>query len=140
MHTYTVTATDLAGNIGHSSNEAIVGSTNADTIVGNGGNDLIIGGGGADVITGGAGHVTFIYDAATDSTPAVHETITDFASSRDIINFTTIAGINATGGIATFQGMLSGLAAFRYTHTVLLTSRWAATRRFSSTQQAITRP
>ena len=109
VHTYTVTATDLAGNIGHSSNEAIVGSTNADTIVGNGGNDLIIGGGGADVITGGAGHVTFIYDAATDSTPAVHETITDFASSRDIINFTTIAGINATGGIATFQGMLSGI-------------------------------
>jgi acyl-coenzyme A thioesterase PaaI-like protein len=108
VHTYTVTATDLAGNIGHSSNEAIVGSTNADTIVGNGGNDLIIGGGGADVLTGGAGHVTFIYDAATDSTPAVHETITDFASSRDIINFTTIAGINATGGIATFQGMLSG--------------------------------
>jgi hypothetical protein len=117
VHTYTVTATDVAGNIGHSSNEAILGSTKADTlvgtsgndiIVGNGGNDTITGGLGADTLTGGSGNVKFVYNSSWDSTPSSHDTITDFNASRDIIDFTNTAGINAHNGIATFEGKLTG--------------------------------
>ena len=117
VHTYTATATDVAGNVGHSSNEAILGSTSAvtlvgtsgnDIIIGNGGNDTITGGLGADTLTGGSGHVTFIYNSISDSTPSSHDTITDFSASRDIIDFTNIAGINATNHIPTFQGQLTG--------------------------------
>ena len=117
VHTYTATATDVAGNIGHSSNEAILGSTNADTlvgtsgndiIIGNGGNDTITGGLGADTLTGGSGKVKFVYNSSSDSTPSSHDTITDFNASRDIIDFTNIAGINAHNGIPTFEGKLTG--------------------------------
>ena len=117
VHTYTATATDVAGNIGPSSNEAILGSTNADTlvgtsgndiIIGNGGNDTITGGLGADTLTGGSGKVKFVYNSSSDSTPSSHDTITDFNASRDIIDFTNIAGVNAHGGIATFEGKLTG--------------------------------
>ena len=55
VHTYTATATDVAGNVGHSSNEAILGSAKAATLVGTPGNDIIIGNGGNDTITGGLG-------------------------------------------------------------------------------------
>ena len=117
VHAYTATATDVAGNVGHSSNEAILGSTNADTlvgtsgneiIIGNGGNDTITGGSGADTLTGGSGKVTFAFNSSSDSTPSSHDTITDFNASRDTIDFTNIAGINAHKGIATFEGKLTG--------------------------------
>jgi Ca2+-binding RTX toxin-like protein len=117
VHVYTATATDAAGNIGHSSNEAIFGSANTDTlvgtsgndiIIGNGGNDTITGGLGADTLTGGPGKVTFAYNISSDSTPSSHDTITDFNASRDEIDFTNIVGINAHHGIATFEGKLTG--------------------------------
>jgi hypothetical protein len=117
VHDYTATATDVAGNIGPSSNEAILGSTNADTlvgtsandiIIGNGGNDTITGGLGADTLTGGSGKVTFVYNSSSDSTPGIHDTISDFNANRDKIDFTNIAGINANNGIATFEGKLTG--------------------------------
>jgi hypothetical protein len=54
------------------------------------------------------GKVTFIYNAAADSTPASHDTITDFTHGHDKIDFTNIAGINASGGVPTFQGQLTG--------------------------------
>src|SRR5204863_8329492 len=103
-HIYTVNATDLAGNIGHSSNNAILGSSKADTfvgtsgndiIIGNGGNDKFTGGGGADLLTAGSGSDSFIYKAISDSTPANHDTIINFNHTYDTINFTNIAGINA---------------------------------------------
>ena len=117
VHIYTVTGTDIAGNIGQSSNEAILGSSGADTLVGTSGNDIIIGrggndnitgGGGADRLTGGTGNEAFLYNAITDSTPASHDTITDFTRNIDKIDFTNIAGINAIGGIPTFEGKLTG--------------------------------
>ena len=119
VHFYTADsdATDLAGNVGHSSNAAILGSSKADTlvgtsgndiIIGNGGNDKITGGGGAELLTGGSGKDTFIYNAAADSTPASHDTITDFTHGQDKFDFTNIAGINASHGVPTFQGNLTG--------------------------------
>jgi Ca2+-binding RTX toxin-like protein len=117
VHTYTATATDVAGNIGHSSNEAILGSSGADILLGTSGNDIIIGNGGkdkitgglgADTLTGGSGDVTFIYNAVADSTPVSHDTITDFRHGHDKIDFTNIAGINASAGVPTFEGKLTG--------------------------------
>ena len=119
VHTYTATATDVAGNVGGGSNEAIYGSQKADTLVGtsgndvimgNGGNNQIAGGAGADLLTGGSGNVTFVYNAATDCTPASHDTITDFRHNHDTIDLTKIAGINASHGIPTFQGKYQGPA------------------------------
>jgi hypothetical protein len=115
VHAYTATATDLAGNVGHSSNEAILGSSRADILVGTTGNDIVIGNGGNDKITGGigadvltgSGKVTFIYNAESDSTPASYDTITNF-HGRDTIDFTNVAGIDANHGVPTFQGNLTG--------------------------------
>ena len=118
VHTYTVTATDTAGNIGNSSNEAILGSTGAnalvgtsgnDIIMGNGGNDTFTGGGGADrLIAGSSGRDNFIFKAIADSIPASPDTIVNFNHVNDTIEFTGIAGINSVHGIAVFQGQLTG--------------------------------
>jgi Bacterial Ig-like domain/RTX calcium-binding nonapeptide repeat (4 copies) len=116
VHTYTVTATDTAGNLGNASNEAILGSTKADTlvgtlgndsIIGDGGNDTFIGGGGADMLMAGSGSDTFIFKAMADSTPASHDTIVNFNHNNDTIEFNGMAGINAAHGIALFQGQLA---------------------------------
>jgi YVTN family beta-propeller protein len=117
VHVYTVSATDLAGNVGQGTNEAILGSTNSDAlvggpgndiIIGNGGNDTFTGGGGADTLFGGQGHDTFIYKAISDSTPASHDVIVNFNHSNDVIEFQNISGINSSHGVPTFEGQLSG--------------------------------
>jgi hypothetical protein len=117
VHDYGINATDLAGTIGHGTGRLIVGSTGSDNlvggdgndiIVGNGGNDTITGGGGADTLTGGSGQVTFVYNAASDSTAAAPDTITDFKPGVDKIDFTNIAGIAATNGVPAFQGNITG--------------------------------
>ncbi len=117
VHVYTVSTTDLPGNVGQGTNEAILGSTKADAlvggpgndfIVGNGGNDAFTGGGGADTLVGGAGNDTFVFKAITDSTPASHDTIFNFNHSNDVIEFASISGINGSHGIPTFEGKLAG--------------------------------
>ena len=116
VHNYTATATDFVGNVGHSVNEAILGSSinslvgtsGNDIINGDGGNDRITGGLGGDTLTGGSGKVTFAFNAISDSTPSSYDTITDFTHGHDKIDFTNIAGINASGGVPTFQGQLVG--------------------------------
>jgi Ca2+-binding RTX toxin-like protein len=114
VHVYTASATDPAGNIGHSPNEAILGSTKSDTlagglgndlIIGNGGNDTFVGGGGADTLFGGSGHDTFVYNAITDSTPVSHDTIFGFNHANDQIEF---AHSISSNGVPTFQGKLAG--------------------------------
>jgi len=105
------------GNIGYGNNEAILGTSKADSLIGGSGNDIIIGNGGndnlrggsgGDMLTGGTRNVTFSYSAITGSTPASYDTITDFRHNHDIIDFTNIAGINASHGVPTFQGKLTG--------------------------------
>lgn len=116
-HAYGPNATDPAGNEGHGPNRVIVGSSGADTlsggpgsdiILGNGGNDTITGDAGADRLTGGSGKVTFTYTAAAESTPALFDTITDFRHGESTIDFTNIAGLNASGGVPQFQGNIGG--------------------------------
>jgi Ca2+-binding RTX toxin-like protein len=117
VHSYGANATDLSGREGHGSNTLLLGSVDAgtlaggsgnDVIIGNGGNDRITGGAGADTLTGGYGQVTFAYNAVADSTSSASDTITDFRHGADKIDFTNIAGINATAGVPNFQGNITG--------------------------------
>jgi len=116
VHSFGLNEYTTSGVIG-GANKAILGGTAAATLTGStgndiinahGGNDTVIGGAGADTLTAGSGKVTFAYKAITDSTPAAADTITDFRHGIDKIDFTNIAGINATSGIPQFQGNITG--------------------------------
>lgn len=117
VHTYTVTETDIAGNVGNS-NEAILGTAGSDALVaasanavilGNGGNDTFTSGGGSDVIEGAtSGHDTFIFNAIANSTPASPDVLVYFNHVNDTIEFSGISGINTSHGSALFQGALGG--------------------------------
>jgi Ca2+-binding RTX toxin-like protein len=76
----TINASDLTGN-----NHIAVDGTNLggnDTISGGAGNDTIAGGAGNDVMTGNAGSDTFVFKPDFG-----HDTITDFISGTDVLQF-----------------------------------------------------
>ena len=109
VQVYGAVGTDLAGLTASIDGKVIVGTAGADQISGTGTNDTIYGGGGADTLTAwGPGKVTFAYTATSDSPAAAADTITDFKHGIDKIDFTNIAGINATGGVPQFQGNIKG--------------------------------
>ena len=68
VHSFTSTATDVAGNVGHSSGA---------TIYGTGGNNTIHSTSGSDLLTGGGGVDTFVFS----STNFGKDVITDFQAS-----------------------------------------------------------
>jgi len=78
---------------GAAGNDSIDGGTGNDTIDGGTGADIIDGGAGFDNITTGSGLDTLLYDAATDSTGATRDVITDFKQS--VLNATTGAQVTA---------------------------------------------
>ena len=111
--------------LGGAGDDTITGNTGADTINGDAGNDTIIGGLGTDTLTGGDGVDTFIFEtgglgAAASAT--TFETIKDFTSGTDIINYTDAGraadvaltlvkeGTNANAGQAAISA--TGLASF----------------------------
>ena len=69
---------------------ALVGGAATDDLAGTNGLDVLTGGGGADTLTGGAGADTFRYLAASDSTAAASDTITDFQAGVDRIDLTAL--------------------------------------------------
>ena len=76
IHNFTLTAVDVAGNIGHGSGVALYGSTSNDKLNVGPGNDLVMGRGGSD---------TFIF-----GTNLGKDVITDFqttGSSHDVLQF-----------------------------------------------------
>jgi VCBS repeat-containing protein len=87
-------------------NNIINGNEGNDVLIAGNGNDSLNGGAGNDLLVGGTGKDTFVYNAVTDSTIASHDTIMNFVHGQDIINFTNISGILASGGHPTFQGNL----------------------------------
>ncbi|PSO25977.1 Ig-like domain-containing protein [Bradyrhizobium sp. MOS002] len=116
-HSYSVTATDIAGNVGSGSNEALIGSNKGDVLVGSSGNDILLSNGGnvsftgragADSLFAGDGNDTFIYSGLDDSTASSHDTIFNFDHVHDTILFSGIAGIAVIHGVPAFQGQLSG--------------------------------
>ena len=72
--------------------DSILGGAGTDTISGGAGRDTIAGNEGADTITGGAGKDLFVYGTG-DASAAAPDTITDFATGADQIQFTGMAGI-----------------------------------------------
>ena len=91
------------------------GGSEANTLRGNGGNDILTGGGGADTLTGGSGADVFRYLAASDSTAAVQDIITDFEVGLDRIDLTALNPTSvsvarlAGGGSVVFAETANGL-------------------------------
>jgi hypothetical protein len=79
VHTFTSTASDVAGNVGPSSGAAIYDSTGSNTLASTAGNDIMTGNGGAD---------TFVFNGSSFG----KDVITDFAakdSHHDVIQFSS---------------------------------------------------
>ena len=98
-----------------SGDDVIMGGTGNDEIHGRGGDDMIMGGegdddlwgnAGTDVLTGGAGEDTFHYTDVSDSQGTTVDTITDFVSGEDILDFSAI-----TGGTGSYTGEANGYGA-----------------------------
>jgi Ca2+-binding RTX toxin-like protein len=105
-----LSAGTYTGNItvtGGTGANTITGGAGADTITGNGGADIITGNGGADTMSGGSGVDTYVYNATSDSTVAIHDTITNFGAGADIINTSAIAGITLLQGLITGSTSIS---------------------------------
>jgi hypothetical protein len=116
-HSFGYNATFLSGSMSHSDGKALIGGSADTTLTGaagsdlidaHGGNDTVVGGGGADTLIAGSGHVSFQYTAVADSTPTASDTISGYQHGVDQIDFSSIAGITATSGLAQYQGALSG--------------------------------
>lgn len=75
----------------------VFGGRGADTIIGGAGNDRIIAGDGADRLTGNGGNDVFQFNAASNSTPAARDTITDFTSGDKIDLWFLDANANVGG-------------------------------------------
>jgi hypothetical protein len=103
VHTYTLGATDAAGNQASMTQTLIVGTQGADTIKGGAGAELIFGGAGADILTGGGGNDTFIWSGSNEA-PYVMiknklarpEQITDF-SAGDKLDLTGLGHLDFSG-------------------------------------------
>jgi hypothetical protein len=90
-------------------NDVIGGGALGDTLNGGAGNDTITGGTGADRMTGGTGADTFVIAlntaAASSSTAAAPDVITDFLSGTDKLN------VGATSFLGNFTNIQQALAA-----------------------------
>lgn len=91
----------IAGNSG---NDIIHAGSGNDTIIGGAGNDDITGRLGADVMSGGGGADTFRYYNPTDGVfdsgkaQADRDTITDFKSGKDLLDFSAMDANQTTEG------------------------------------------
>ncbi|TSD80634.1 serine 3-dehydrogenase [Pseudomonas sp. KBS0710] len=66
--------------------ENAIGGSHDDTLIGNHANNRLKGGGGADRLRGGGGADSFVYNQASDSTPANPDVIMDFTSGTDKVD------------------------------------------------------
>ncbi|MBI2236023.1 MAG: M10 family metallopeptidase C-terminal domain-containing protein [Magnetospirillum sp.] len=81
-----------------------LGTVGVDTLVGNGVDEMLVGGGGADSLTGDGGADTFRFTSATDSPSSAPDTITDFTSGTDFIQFKGAAGLTYSTTAFTYTG------------------------------------
>ncbi len=110
---------------GGTGNDILFGRDGSDTLVGGGGDDRLDGGAGVDtlsgksgnnILTGGAGRDIFIFD-----TLGAVDTITDFRSGEDKLDFTRFDANSATPEIDAFKWIgsaaFSGTAGELHTYT-----------------------
>ncbi|KFK92476.1 MULTISPECIES: serralysin family metalloprotease [unclassified Serratia (in: enterobacteria)] len=72
--------------IGGFGNDVIVGNAANNMLLGGAGDDILYGGAGADRLFGGTGKDTFVFAAASDSTPELTDCIYDFEAGSDKID------------------------------------------------------
>ena len=97
----------LAGSAGA---DSLTGGDGNDTMMGGSGNDRFAGGAGADVLTGGTGADIFIYKLTTDSLLTARDSILDFTSGQDKLDFSQFDANSTTSGNQDFSFI--GTAAF----------------------------
>jgi Ca2+-binding RTX toxin-like protein len=95
----------------------ITGTGNADQITGGAGVDNITGGAGADVMSGGAGADTFVFANTSTGAPSatVFDSIQDYATGSDIIDFgaiTLLQSPNAAAAAAGHAAVTAGVVTF----------------------------
>lgn len=111
--------------VGNAGNNVLLGLAGNDTLDGGAGNDSLNGGAGVDKLTGGLGadRFTFSSEAEIGNNPLLFETITDFVSGTDIIDFSAFDANTVTAGRQgfTFVGASAFTAAgqLRYANGVL---------------------
>jgi Bacterial Ig-like domain/RTX calcium-binding nonapeptide repeat (4 copies) len=84
VHVYTIGATDLAGNVGQGTNEAILGSTKSDLLVGTQANDIFVGRGGNDTVFAGNNSTITLGDGNNKVTAGVDSKITLRRQQQDL--------------------------------------------------------
>ena len=91
---------------GGNGSDALNGGDGNDTLNGGAGNDVLTGGAGQDIMTGGSGADHFRFLAASDSTVALPDIITDFSTGQhDKLDFSKLdAALVAAGGTALHLG------------------------------------
>jgi hypothetical protein len=94
IHSYTESATDLAGNIGHSAGVTLFSPAAHNNMNGGTGNDVLIGGAN-DNLTGGGGNDSFVFNPGLGK-----DVITDFSLDHDTLNFSHTLFTNAQQAIA----------------------------------------
>ena len=92
----------LAGGLG---NDTLSGLAGNDTLRGGDGNDTLIGGTGQDTLTGGAGADVFDFNTVNESGvgSAVRDTVTDFLSGVDKLDFSTLDANTGVAGNQAFS-------------------------------------
>jgi Ca2+-binding RTX toxin-like protein len=102
---------------GAGGDDTLDGNPGNDSVFGDAGNDVLIGGAGKDLLNGGAGADRFVFNAKSESTAAVPDTIRLFSHAQhDKIDLRTI---DATTGGADNAFLFAGaqsFAAFNATH------------------------
>jgi VCBS repeat-containing protein len=98
--TFTATSSNTIEG-GFNGSDTLNVSSGIDYLLGGQQDDVLVGNGGADILMGGGGNDRFVYQAASDSTVAVHDTIMDFTTGHDVIDFSA-----TTQGYASISSLL----------------------------------
>jgi S-layer protein len=93
---------------GNGGADYLFGDANSDVLSGGAGDDELEGGLGADIQTGGAGSDLFYFDSAADSQGTTKDTIADFVSGTDLLEFNGLA-ITYTGEANGYGAVLTSL-------------------------------
>ena len=93
----------ISGNGGA---DSLTGNDGADTLSGGAGNDTLTGGAGIDRLTGDAGNDVFVFTAASESTGASADSITDFTTGADKIQ------VNLSGDFSFDASGFSSVSSF----------------------------
>jgi Ca2+-binding RTX toxin-like protein len=101
VHYFNSTVTDVAGNVGPSSGDAIYGGAGNSTLVSTSGNDIMTGGGG------GSSSDTFLFNGSSFG----KDVITDFqpqGAHHDVIQFSSTTAFNSFAAVLAHAAQVGG--------------------------------